>query len=438
MRLNRLIETRLRRFVAAGAVLTLGLVVTLPVSADSGGGMTLRIGVGHVDPDNQQFSTATGNPINGGRVWSYMDFFTRNVTIHSGDTLDFQTPPGEFHVVAVAKDGQALRESLPLFLSDNDDPAAPGSGAAKVLAGPGVFAFMQFPRCGLELAGQPNCAFNGSAPIIAGAVGGAHVKKLLQVINQGKKVTPAAFNGTVDWNVTVNAPTGDYNYLCLIHPKMSGTFHVVGASQAATTQGTINAQSLTQFAADKAEGQAKYAADNTPTFTLDAQGNKVWDAHAGDNTADGHVGFFEMMPRNLNLGVGDSVHWTWGADAELHTVSFLTDSPLLPPPFSLDCGQFGGDDIGPLPTPMGPYCGDFPPSFANFEFLADPGNARPGGLSNANPLDPASVVDSGVLVGADYLLPQPVQDWSANANATGTYAYQCTIHDWMRATVTVS
>jgi len=425
MLLKRAIKTRLRRFVAAAAVLTLGLVVALPVSADSGGGQTLRIGVGHSDPENQQVNTATGSPLNGGRVWSYMDFFTRDVTIHSGDTLDFQTPPREFHVVAVAKDGPTLRENLPLFLSDNDDPPAPGSGAAKVLAGPGVFAFMQFPSCGLELAGQPNCTFNGNAPIIAGAVGGAHVKKLLQVITQGKKLTPAAFNGTVDWNVTVNAPPGDYNYLCLIHPKMNGTFHVVGASQAATTQGTINAQSLTQFAADKAEGLAKYAADNTPTSTV-VDGQTVWAGHAGDNTADGHVGFFEMMPRNLNVGVLDAVKWTWGPDSELHTVSFLTDSAFLPPPFGPDCiGPPGSDDDCSLPPP-------------NLEFATDPGNARPGVLSNTNPLDPASVVDSGVLVGADYLLPQPVQDWSANANATGTYAYQCTIHDWMRATVTVS
>ncbi len=431
MTLNRAIEGRLRRFVAVGAVLMLGLVVALPASADSGGGQTLRIGVGHSDPDNQQFSTTTGNPINGGRVWSYTDFFTREVTIHTGDSLDFQTPPDEFHLIAVAKDGPTLRASMPFFLPDNDDPPAPGSGAPKILLGPGIQAFGAFPTCGLELIGQPSCNFDGNASIIAGAVGGAHLKKLLQVINQGKKVTPAAFNGTVDWNVTVNAAPGDYNYLCLIHPKMNGTIHVAGANQATTTQGTINAQSLTQFAEDKAEGQVKYAADNTPTSSV-VSGQTVWAGHAGDNTADGHVSFFEMMPRNLNVGIGDAVKWTWGPDSELHTVSFPTDSPNLPPPFGLDC--FGGDDHFLPPPPGGtmPYCGDLPALPENFEFVADPGTARPGDLS-----DPASVVDSGVLVGADYLLHQPVQDWSATASGRGTYAYQCTIHDWMRATVTV-
>ncbi len=432
MTLNRAIEGRLRRFVAVGAVLMLGLVVALPASADSGGGQTLRIGVGHSDPDNQQFSTVTGSPINGGRVWSYTDFFTRDVTIHSGDTLDFQTPPSEFHLIAVAKDGPALRAGLPLFAPDLEDPVAQGSGVARVLFGPAVFALMSFPSCGLEQIGQPNCTFDGNAPQIAGGIGGAHLKKLLQVMSGTKKVTPAAFNGTVDWNVTVNAALGDYNYLCLIHPKMNGTVHVVAADHPSTVQGTINAQSLTQFAADKAEGQAKYAADNTPTFTLDAQGHKVFDGHVSDNTADGHVSFFEMMPRNLNLGVGDSVDWTWGSSSELHTVAFPTDSSKLPPPFMPDCGQFGGDDVGPLVTPMGPYCGDFPPSQAGFEFTADPGNARPGDLN-----DPTAVVDSGVLVGADYGLTPSVQDWSATASKQGTYLYQCTIHDWMRAAVTV-
>lgn len=432
MRLHGGIKRRLRGFAAAATMLTVGLAVALPASADSGGGQTLRIGVGHSDPDNQQFSTATGNPIDGGRVWSYTDFFTREVTIHSGDTLDFQTPPGEFHLIAVAKNGPALRTGLPLFAPDLEDPVAPGSRVAKVLLGPGAFALMNVPSCGLEQIGQPNCAFDGNAPQIAGGIGGAHLKKLVQAMSGTKKVTPAAFNGTVDWNVTINAGPGDYNYLCLIHPKMNGTVHVVAADQTATAQGTINAESLTQFAADKAEGQAKYTADNTPTFNLDAQGHKVFDGHVSDNTMDGHVSFFEMMPRNLNLRLGDSVHWTWGPSSELHTVAFPTDSLNLPPPFVPDCGQFGGDDVGPLATPMGPYCGDFPPTPTGFELAADPGNARPGDLSN-----PAALVDSGVLVGADYGLQPSVQDWSANANAPGTYAYQCTIHDWMRATVTV-
>lgn len=443
MSLNRAIEIRLRRFVAVGAVLMLGLVVALPASADSGSGQTLRIGVGHRDADNQQFSTTSGNPIDGGRVWSYTDFFTREITIHSGDTLDFQTPPNEFHLVALASSGPGLRAALPIFRPDNEpapessDPVAPGSGVAKVLFGPGAFALMAPPTCGVTLAGQPNCTFDGSTPVIAGGIGGGHIKKLLQSLPPlNKKVTPANFNGTVDWNVTVNAAPGDYNYLCLIHPDMNGTLHVVAGGAATTTQGAINAQSLAQFAADKAEGQARYAADNAPTVeSTDGAGHKTWAAHAGDNTADGKVAFFEMMPRNLNLAVGDSVHWTWGTEAELHTVSFPANTSTLPPPFIPDCGFTPGTDdifLPPDATHPMPYCGDFPPSQAGFELAGDPGSARPGNLSSTNDL-----VDSGVLVGAHYDLTPSVQDWSANASAPGTFAYQCTIHDWMQATVTV-
>jgi len=258
---------RTRRLAAVATVFTLGLAVVVPATAASAsGGATLRIGVGHTDPANQQFDDRTGNPITGGRVWSYTDFFTREVTITSGTTLDFQTPPDEFHVVALASSGPGLRAALPIFLPDTEDPVAPGSGVAKVLLGPGAFALFAPPTCGLKLAGQANCAFDGIAPVIAGGVGGGHIKKLLQTMPPlGKKVTPAAFNGTVDWNVTVNAAPGDYNYLCMIHPDMNGTLHVVAAGGSTTTQGTINAQSLAQFTADKSEGQARYAADNTPT-----------------------------------------------------------------------------------------------------------------------------------------------------------------------------
>jgi plastocyanin len=422
--------------MAAMFTLALAVAVAVPaVASDSSSGQTLKIGVGHSDPDNQQFDKTTGNPITGGRVWSYTDFFPRDVSINSGDTLDFQTPPNEFHVVVVAKNGPDLRAALPIFLPDLEDPVAPGSGVAKVLFGPGVGVLFSQPTCGLELAGQPNCTFDGRAPAIAGGVGGAHVKKLLQVFLQNKKVTPALFNGTVDWNVTVNAAPGDYHYLCLIHPDMNGTLHVVPAGAPTTTQGAINAGSLAQFAADRSEGQALYAADNTPTFTLDAAGHRVFDGHVSDNTADGHVGFFEMMPRNLNLSPGDSVHWTWGKETEIHTVGFPANSPTLPQPFMPDCGFTPGTDdifIPPSPTTP-PYCGDFPPSPENFEFGGDPGRSRPGILAST-----ADVVDSGLLVGAHYGLTPSVQDWSAIASKPGTYAYQCTVHDWMQAAVTVS
>jgi plastocyanin len=151
-----------------------------------------------------------------------------------------------------------------------------------------------------------------------------------------------------------------------------------------------------------------------------------------------------MMPRNLNLSVGDSVHWTWGSESELHTVSFPANSPTLPPPFIPDCGGPGTDDIFiPAPNPANSYCGDSPPSFANFEIAGDPGNARPGELTNTK-----AFVDSGLLVGADYGLTPSVQDWTATAGTPSTsapsaastpvrFAYQCTVHDWMQAAVTV-
>jgi plastocyanin len=450
---------RLKRGAAVGALFALALAVALPASATAAaGGTTLAIGVGHTDPDNQQFSVATLGPVPGGRVWSYTDFFTREVWINSGDTLDFQTPPNEFHVVALTKDGPGYRAANPIFRPDNEpppetsDPVAPGSGVAKVLLAPSGLTLFNPPTCGVKLAGQPNCIFDGATTVTAGPIGGGHIKKLLQVFGQLavappplKKITPALFNGTVDWNVTVTAGPGDYNYLCLIHPDMNGTLHVVAAGAPTTAQGTINAQSLAQFAADKAEGQARYAADNTPTVeSIDASGHKTWSAHAGDNTDSGHVAFFEMMPRNLNLSVGDSVHWTWGTEAELHTVSFPANTATLPPPFMPDCGFSPGTDDFFLagPTPAQSYCGDLPPSFENFELAGDPGNARPGILSNTTDL-----VDSGVLVGAHYNLSPSVQDWTTTAAAPSTSAapastpvthfYQCTLHDWMQAAITV-
>src|SRR5689334_24575691 len=132
--------------------------------AQSATSQPLVIGVDHADPANQQPEA--------GRVFEYTDFFSREASIHSGDTVDFRFAPGSFHVIALAPSEAAGRSTYPLAFLDTEDPqVAPGTGFPKIVLGPGngpihggstsgggqVGGPNDLPTCGLTAAGQKPC-----------------------------------------------------------------------------------------------------------------------------------------------------------------------------------------------------------------------------------------------------------------------------------------
>lgn len=375
-----------------------GLLIPASAMASS----TTVIGVGHADFQNQ-------NPFQN-RVFEYTDFFSRDVTVHAGNLVDFQTAPAEFHSIALAP----VVIPLPVFVADTDDAPAKGTGVAKVAAGPGLGMAFAGPTCGAF--GAPACVFNGTAPVNAGAIAGFG------------RTGPAA----VDWNVQIDSgtPLGTYHYFCYIHPGMQGVLHVVDSSVPGTTQSQIDADSSALFAADRAAGLALEAADNSAGPSSGLPGSRTWTVHVGDTTADNHVAILEMMPQSLtSLVSGDTVKYVWGA-LEPHTVGFGPDANL-PQPFGWDCGtSFVG-----FSTQGGPGA---PPPCAEIEqgrpeIVADPGTRGPGQGLNRQQL-----TDSGVLVGSAYGVTPGTEWWSVAAAQPGTYAYHCTLHDFMVGSLTVT
>jgi plastocyanin len=363
-----------KRLAAIVASVVLPLAMQVPASAQSG---PLVIGVDHLDLANQQFAL--------GRAFSYTDFFSRDVTVHTGDSLHFHGA-ATFHVIALASNAADARTSFPLFLSDTDDPAAPGSGTSKLRFGPAGFAAFAPPSCGLSLSTA--CDFTGANIPITPLPGGA------------------------DWFVQVNAAPGTYNYFCYIHPGMQGTLNVVGPNIPTTTQDQIDAKSFGQFISDRAEALDVEAADNIVSFTGGDPGTRTYQVHVGASAANDHVAILEMMPGSLSLTPGDSVQYLWSDPHEAHSVTF---------PASADV-----PDFAPEFEP-----GEVPP----FEIVADPGNAASGTLLTS----PATLVDSGVLIGTAYGVPSS-QSWSAatgGGTASGAYTFHCVIHDFMVGTLRV-
>src|SRR5207237_1189093 len=123
------------------------------------------------------------------RWFQYADFFTRSVSVHGGDTIDFRFAPGSFHVIGLAPSDAAGRAAYPVAMLDGEDPVkAVGTGLPKLQLGPGNLPVSggstsgggqigqnpgSPPFCGLMQMGQDPCAFTGGNDVeIAGGIGG--------------------------------------------------------------------------------------------------------------------------------------------------------------------------------------------------------------------------------------------------------------------------
>ena len=102
--------------VGVAATLALALV---PAAAGSVAAQshTVTIGVDHVDDANQVPAK--------GRLFEYTDFFSRTVTVHRGDVVNFRTAPAAFHVVGLARTAAEAQAAYPVATLDTDDPNAP-------------------------------------------------------------------------------------------------------------------------------------------------------------------------------------------------------------------------------------------------------------------------------------------------------------------------
>lgn len=387
--------------LASSGLLTIGLSGPLPAAAVSS--PTVTVGVGHFDPAHQ-------NPFGGNPVISYTDFFGRSVSVHRGDTIDFQTQPTEFHSIAVAP----AVIPLPVFYADTDDAPAKGTGLPKVGGGPGLAKAFEPTTCGAK--GTDPCVFDGTQAIDAGGIAGFD------------RTGPVA----VDWNVQIASTTqlGDYAYFCYIHPGMQGVLHVVDSTAASDTGNQLaTAASIQQFNDDQTEATNLINAD-VNAAPSGSPGSRTWSVHVGDTPNSRHTSILGMMPNALpHVVSGDTVRFLWGA-LEPHSVGFGADANL-PQPFGWDCGKsYVGIDPNAPPAPP-PTCTEF--ENTQPEIVLDPGTRGPGQGLNSN-----QVTDSGVLVGSAYGVNPGAESWSVAAAQPGTYHYHCTVHDFMVGTIGVS
>jgi plastocyanin len=400
---------------------------------------SVAIGVDHFDPVNTQPRM--------GKIFEYTDFFTRNVTVHRGEVVNFQTSPFAFHIVALAQDEGVARHVYPVTFNDRSDANAP-SGAPKIGLGSS-----NFPITGGStthpLSGHIDFT-RGNGPPVCGATGEADC-----VFKGGNDVEVAGPNisftsAPADWRIKINAEPGTYHFFCYIHPHMSGTLHVVESGEPVTTQAQIDRASAQQFFDSQARAERAEFAANQVEHSDAAPGHRTYSVKVGISAADNHVAIDEMFPNPQTVpgGIpaltrGDRVVYLWRDDHNVHSVFF----PAHPPHFRNSISPFGFDcDSGFVPFGGGPPCRETnepgptsPPFNPPFEVIGDPGNATAGSLL----INQKQTLDAGVRTGEDYGLRPSSQSWSLVTDAVTAagpqpYLFHCTVHDFMVGGFTVN
>jgi plastocyanin len=307
-------------------------------------------------------------------------FFPNNLTVNVGDSVVFTMRSHEPHTITF----NAPKPIPEPFLPQPDKSLA---------ANPAIF----FPSP-LSMPGDPK------APVA------------LKASFDGKGFVSSGFLQKVGDSLTVTFPApGTYQVLCLLHSEsMKGTITV---NPAGTERPTSDSDYSSAAASQEKDVQAKAAAllagVTVPAPVANSDGSTRYTVYAGvGSTADG-IDFMRYVGgERLSIKVGDSVTFAMlkNGNGVPHTVTFLsgTDDP---------------DFILPQPRFLAPP-----------KLLVNPKVLMPAPLPPA-PYDGTGYYNSGLLLANG---PTP-QAFTVTYTKTGTFAYQCIIHDTdgMKGTIVV-
>jgi plastocyanin len=351
-----------------------------------------------------------------GHNFEYTDFFPRGLPIgesgsatriRDGNTVAFKwgTAPDGFHTATLLKEGVAPGPTTwgadhPLVVPE----ATPDEAGLQI--NPDV---LRPSQVGCGFGPQPACDFDGVHEVSSGAI-----------------PTASGAQFRVKIFLDVSQPT-TIHFVCLIHPGMQGALTVLpnqtGAAPAGSTQAELDTAAAAQYASDTSGALAAESLANTKAVTNNGDGTHTITMTAG--TAAAHVEVAEMLPTRVELRPGDKVKWVTSTAADIHTVTFPKGAGSNGvDPLQVVCEGAGTTDT---PAPEGPPtfgCA----SFAEFHFVPQP--QGPTAIATTT-----TVATSGIIASPPAPFPT---NYTFSFPSTGTFAYQCRIHDHMIGTVVVN
>jgi len=209
--------------------------------------------------------------------------------------------------------------------------------------------------------------------------------------------------GHGDPSFTVTFPTaGNYDYVCLLHPKMTGKIHVQAAGAPYPhDQAYYDRQAIPDGNQLIATGRQLRA--QQLSTALSGPGHDQVAAGAGD----GFVAVDRFLPETIRIRVGETVVWNNPDPVTPHTVTFGPE-PL--------------DPVPPAPAPA---------TLSELAFLrvagvdSNPPSPQPRHATITASTNRATTTINSAIFGGT----SPRRTFSATFNASGSFSYTCLLHD---------
>jgi plastocyanin len=280
-----------------------------------------------------------------------------------------------FHTVTIPARGRARP---PLVILDASKPVTGQVDAAGV-----PFWFN----------GQPSPVFN---PLVAAPQGGTTYTGR-RLVNSGLPQGNAPKPFTVRFT-----RAGVFPYFCAVHPGMRGTVIVRGASRRIPSEGANRRERTREIEATARQGRRTNARPATHPGTVEV----------GRSPTGSRFSINAFFPANTTVKVGSTVTFTMAGEStlEIHTVTFrptnVGDVPFVTPQGAIN--------------PVAAFPSDPPPILPPYT-----------GVNHGN-----GFLNSGLL---DNVPATPQPNTTRVTFATpGTFHYECTVHEGMEGTVTVT
>jgi plastocyanin len=400
--------TRKKTVVGSLMAIVSAALFTAP-PAGAGAASTLEVHVGaplFLEPQ------ARGAPADG------MRFYTPNLNVHRGDTLQFDLDG--FHTATLLPANTDADAWVTANAGDVGKPFSLNSPDPDEVAGSAKFnndALLPLPLdCGRP---ADPCAYDGSS-----------------VVNSGV-FNPDDLNAQgVSFSATINADPGDVvTFLCLVHLNMRRTLTVVADTETASTQAEIDAYRDRRVARD-----ARAAHRLHEELLAEGQDQRrVVDAYAGYDGAG--FSLLQFYPKRLDLREGQSVRWHFDELIfEDHTVTFplrkglrianRSGFPVCDP--DGDAGPGPDEDANLAATTLDEVCPGGPDEL---EFDIGPSFGAPAGdgvVTNRRDFESSGVAGANVTDAGTYVLR------FAEASGDRPFEFLCLIHPFMKGKVFVA
>jgi len=332
-----------------------------------------------------------------GEPWDFLRFFPQSITVHQGDVIRAQWAGTDApHTATVIPSGNPNA-----WRAENQGPDEPqnpakfpyafqvpdqlvGGDDNQVDLNPAVAAPTD-PTCGGP--GDP-CSFDGSS-----------------VLNSGFQFSNPT--NEPSFSVKVDAPPGQYAFVCLVHPGMQTVLQVAGNSKTIPSPSDVS---------NKVDHQIKRARNvYGPTADDLAQTTHRRQLSGGRSLLTMWAGGFwnkvsanEYPDRNLNVHTGDKVRIL--GNFEIHTATFPKSSAATTPLVTTQCEQTGPDALASSPTDCSSP-DKFQIAFNNKAVL--PTQSR-------QLASPSKFVNSGIVANPSF--------HTFVADKPGTYHFVCLVH----------